>query len=371
METIKFFSLSKQHALIKKEVFKKFEELYDSGKMSAGKEVELFEEKFANYCGQKYCVLLNSGTAALWIIGKYLYKDGENVYVPANSFVATASALSLARNQEVKFIDTDSTCNISLDGIKYLCQDRDLIVPVSLYGFPVDLEKIKELKPNCTILHDCAQAVGAKLRNKMITSYGDYHIVSFYITKNLSTSTSESGCILTSDEKLYNFAKEMRNHGRNSVSNYDHFSLGLNFRSCELSAAILNIKLKYYPEWLDERIGIANYYLKLLNQFNCSNIQLPTINSDNKNVWHLFPVFVKNRDLVRAKLLEKGIEVNCQYPKVIPHYKAFHDLNNRNDWPVAQKQTSEVITLPIYNGLERTDQDKVIDNLIDIVEKVD
>lgn len=367
---VPFFSASKENQLIKQEVLDKIATIIDSGKFACGKNVELFEQTYAQINGVKYCVLLSSGTAALMVALLYYRPVFNNtlqrVFTAPNSFFATGSSVWWFGTHP-RFIDVDGSCNIDVKILRNIVRNGDIVLPVSLYGFPPDLKEIRKIENHKFILLDNAQGHLSEIDGKKTVQYADVAIESFYCTKNLG-AMGECGCLLTDNEDIYNHALEMRNHGRAKEYNYIHNTCGSNFRSDEIHAAILSIKLKYLNAWTEQRISIANRYRK--NLLGSSKVWLPEINHNNKNVYHLFPVFVygQNRDTVRQKMLEKGIETNCHYPILIPEQKAFEDLGYKKGlWPVAKKQADHVITLPIYPSLTEENCDLVCEVLLSVL----
>ena len=360
---IKFFDISRQNALIGNEIKEAIGRVIDSCQYVSGKEVEKFEQDFATFCGARYCVALNSGTAALHLALKMV--RGHRVVTSANTFIASSSAITMA-GKEPEFVDTDpDTCNINVNQVnsKTFKEKLRIVLPISLYGNPVELDKID--KSNDTkIIHDACQAVGAKINFQPICNFADTTCFSFYTTKNLSTC-GESGALVTNDFSLYEYAKSLRNHGRKDTNPYSHQYIGYNYRMTEINAAILNVKLKYLFDWNCKRIDIANRYR--LNLSGNSNIKLLKILENHQPVYHLFPVFVDNPEYVKKELKSIGVETARHYP--IPVHKQDCYYREYGNWiiPQTQKQAATVLTLPIYPELTLDEVDEVSSGLIKIL----
>lgn len=364
---IPFFTLSRLPETFKGELQQAVISVLNSGDLAHGKLARTFEDRYADYTGYKHCALLSSGTEAIFINALYLKeKFGlKNVYCPANTFIASAAPFALL-GSKVKFLDVDNTCNSGVEQLlKYKIHDNDILVAVSLYGNIVDLQHIKAVFPKLYILHDSSQAAGGKIRDGSFSKYADSECQSMYVTKNLGGIT-EGGCLLTNDRELYDFAVHFRNHGRDSNA-YEFSSLGLNARSSEINAAVLNVKLPYLEPWNFERQVIANIYKTNLG--SCNKISVPVIDTENLNVYHLFPIFVNNRDKVRAELEKRGISTGTHYNIPLPKQKAFEKFDySKEKYPKTEELADKVITLPMFQGLRQEEIDFVSENLIEILD---
>jgi len=371
---VPFVDLEKQYLEIKKEVDKGLEKLFRKGNFILGEEEKIFEEEFAKYIGTKYAVGVNSGTDALFLgllslgIGK-----GDEVIVPAFTYIATSLAVSYTGAKPV-FVDIEEkTYNIDVEKIREVVNKRTkAIIPVHLYGHPANMEPILKIAQeyNLKIVEDCAQAHGAiykiknqksKIKNVKVGSLGDIGCFSFYPTKNLG-ACGDGGMVVTNDKKIYEKLLMLRDYGRKS--RYEHIIKGYNSRLDTLQAIILSAKLKRLDKWNDMRRRNANIYCKYLGENK--EIILPQEEPYAKHVYHIFAVRVKNRDKICEKLQKKGISVLIHYPIPLHLQEAYKELGyKKGDFPVAEKVAGEVLSLPMYPHLEERDIQKVCSVLND------
>ncbi len=353
---VKWFDIRPQNKLIKAQFLKKVEEILDSGEICMGKLCREFEEKWAIKNGAKFCVLLSSGTDGLILTIDALDIKGL-ILTPAISFVATANAIVLNR-QSPLFCEVDSNGNIDIKHAISKTYNQRLfnpvkaLLPVALYGNPPDLENLQKLARsiNIPLILDGSQSHLAKFNDKHLIDYCDAVIHSFYITKPLGCFT-ECGAVLTNNEELYNKLKKLRNHGRGN-SQYEFDEIGYNSRPSEIAAANLLVKLPYIDEWTERRIEIAHKYNELLKPLKeAGKLRYLEPTGNVECVYHLYPLFVKNRDIIRKKLLELGVESNIQYPTPLHKLKSFEDLD-QGSFEIAEKLCDEVITLPMYDQLK-------------------
>ena len=256
---VKFLNLQKQNKRIKKQLMSEISDIIDSCAFVSGKRVEQFEQQFAEYCDAKYCVATSSGTSALHA-ALYCYKYSGEVLTTPNSFIATSEAISYCPNFKHKFVDVNSTCNMSFDNaVKAAGSKTRIILPTSLYGNPCDLLGLKVVanQTNSILINDAAQAHGALFNKKPITNYATMTCFSFYPGKNLGTC-GEGGAVVTNSKRLYEIMKCFINHGQSKK--YVHDIVGCNHRMSEIEAAALNIKLPFLDEWTEKRIEAAHRY---------------------------------------------------------------------------------------------------------------
>lgn len=362
---VPWFDIKRQNKLIKTQFLKKVEEILDSGEICMGKLCREFEEKWAQKNGAKFCVLLSSGTDGLILTIDALDIKGL-ILTPATSFVATANAIVLNR-QSLLFCEVDSNGNIDIKHAISKTYNQRLfnpvkaLLPVALYGNPPDLENLQKLARsiNIPLVLDSSQSHLAKFNNKHLIDYCDAVVQSFYITKNMGCLT-EGGCVLTNNEELYNKLKKLRNHGRGN-SQYKFDEIGYNSRPSEIAAASLLVKLPYIDEWTERRIEIAHKYDELLRSLKEAG-KLRYIETEQKCVYHLFPIWVQNRNKVREKLLESGVETQMQYNLALHQQKCYKDLG-QGPFEIAEKLCKEVITLPMYDQLRDDEIEYVAESL--------
>jgi len=312
---VKYLDLQKQNQSIKQELLNDIENIIDNCSFVSGERVKTFEKSFAKYCNVKFCVATNSGTAALTTALSCYNHQGMvgNALTSPNSFFATSEAISHHPALIPKFVDVDETCNMNLDNIDISDSTTEVVLPTSLYGNPCDLVTLKKLCDNNDLLliNDAAQAHGAKINDIHISQLSDLTCFSFYPGKNLG-ACGEGGAVVTNSEHFYNHMQAFINHGM--VEKYDHRVIGHNYRMTEMVAASLNIKLRYIEEWTEKRIEIAKIYHGLLK--DNENIKMMRVGEGVRCVYHIFPIFVNDREHVQPKLHDHGIQTGLHYPQV-------------------------------------------------------
>ena len=354
-------SLSKP--LIGKEEKEAVLKVLDSGMLAQGPRVREFEEKFAEFCGAKYAIAVNSGTAALHAA---LYsmgiKSGDEVITVPFTFVATANCIIMQGAKPV-FVDVDEkTFNIDVKEIeKKITKKTKAILPVDLYGQIYDYPELKKIaeKYNLVILEDACQAVGAELDGKKAGTFGDTAAFSFYATKNMITG--EGGMITTNNEKFAEMAKRFRHHGQSEQTRYEYHDLGYNYRMMDVQAAIGLEQLKKINNLTEKRIKNAEYLTKNLK--DVKGIEVPFVNKNAKHVFHQYTIKVNPavRDKLISYLKEKEIGTGIYYPKPLHLHPFFTKLGyKQGDFPVSEKLSKQVISLPVHPALTKDELDKII-----------
>ena len=358
-----------QYQKYKKEINKSINRVLESGNYILGNEVKLFERDFSKYIGLKYSIAVNSGTDALHIaLIACGIKHNDEVLTVSNTAVATASAIVLA-NAKPKFVDINKE-NYLIDYTKIeksITKKTKAIIPVHLYGNTVDMDKILKIakKYKLKIIEDCAQAHGAKFKNKKVGSFGDASCFSFYPTKNLG-ALGDGGMILTNNLKIYTSSKLMREYGWKD--RYISSIKGWNSRLDEIQAAILRVKIKYLDKDNAKRIKIAKKYIKELANLP---IVLPKIQKNSLHVFHVFVIRSKQRNKLRSYLSKKKIYTNIQYPLPI-HKQIFYKKTNMNlKLKNTEKISNEILSLPIYPELKIKQQNLLIHHIKKFYEKIE
>ena len=343
----------------------------DSGIHMIGKETEIFEDNFASFCGTKYCIGVGNGLDAL-TLSLRAYKelgdmeDGDEVIVPANTYIATI--LSISENQLTPvLVEPDiNTYNIDCSKIEAAITDKTkAIMVVHLYGQPAEMEPIQHIakKYNLKIVEDAAQAHGARYQGTMTGSLGDAGCFSFFPGKNLG-ALGDAGAVTTNDENLANVIKSLRNYGEATYDNlserkYMNTYKGRNSRMDEIQAAFLSAKLESLENDTNKRREIASYYLSSINN---PDIILPFVPNWAEPAWHLFLVRSKRRDKLKECLFVQGINTLIHYP-IPPHkQKAFAEWNHLS-YPVTDQIHDEVLSIPLSPYLSKKNQACIVDAL--------
>ena len=360
---IPYYDISYTHDMIKAEVFEAIKRVYDKNNFITGEELELFEEAFANHCGSKHCIGVGNGLDALHLILKgYGIGQGDEVIVPANTFIATALAVSYSGAKPV-FVDCSlNTYNINPQEVEAkISKKTKAIIAVHLYGRPADMNALIDIakRYNIKLIEDAAQAHNAEYFGKKAGNLGHAAGFSFYPGKNLG-ALGDGGAITTSDEDLAKRIRMLRNYG--SEIKYHHDFIGYNSRLDELQAAVLRVKLRYLDHWTNERQSIADYYIKHMIS---DEFILPKKDIYIDNAWHIFPVLCSNRERAQTYLKERGIATLIHYPIPIHLQKAYHDLGyQRGDFPHSEKIAQEELSLPLWQGMDQAKIDKVVEGVL-------
>lgn len=337
-----------------------------SGIIAQGPKVNEFEEKFAKFCGTKYAVAVNSGTAALHTaLNMAKIKENDEVVTTPFTFIATANTILMQKAKPV-FADIDEdTFNISPPEIKGKATKKArAVVTVDLYGHLCDYDEINEIakKNKLTVIEDACQAIGAEYRGKKAGSFGDAAAFSFYATKNIACG--EGGAITTDKKQFAGFAKSFRQHGRSSMNAYDYIGVGHNYRMTDISAAMLLAQLKKISIIAKKRIQNAEYLSKGLRKIK--GIKIPIVKEGHKHAFHQYTIKVGNdfklkRDELMKYLKNKGIDSNVYYPKPLHLCGHIKRLGyKKGDFPVAERLSGQVLSLPVHPSLTKGQLDCII-----------
>ena len=354
---IKFFCEKKKGLKIKKNLFLATSNLLDTGQYTNGTYVSKFEEKFKKFMSSKYCIAVNSGTSALHLSLIALgIKEGDEVLLPSISFVASAAAITYVGAKPV-FVDINNDdWLIDVNKIeKQITKKTKAIMPVHLHGLICDMQKIKKIanKYNLKIIEDASQAHGSEYYGKKPGYYGDVATFSFYPTKNLG-ALGEGGAIVTKNKNVKDIVSKLRAW---APSKKNFFAIGYNYRMPEIIGASLLEKIKYLKQDIRLRIKISKFYKKELNIKEFSKFD----EKIKKHSYHLFAIRVKQRDSFRKELKKHNIDSAVHYSYVLPKLKIFSKyVKNSNLYKVAEKVSKELVSLPIYPELSRSNQNYVI-----------
>ncbi len=364
MKTVEFLSLKELNAQMNEELKAASNRVIDSGWYIGGHELSFFEKEFASYCGAKECIGVANGLDALVLtfrawkeMGKL--KDGDEVIVPANTYIA--SVLAITENKLVPvFVEPDQfTYNLDPEKAKKAITSKTkAILPVHLYGQLADMPAIMKLakEHNLLVLEDSAQAHGAMINGVKAGNWGDASGFSFYPGKNLG-ALGDAGAITTNNSQLAEALRALRNYG--SHEKYKNLFKGVNSRLDEIQAAFLSVKLKYLDAHTEmRRKVIAKYMEGIKNPL----IQLPKIVDPAQHVWHLFIIRCSERTKLQEHLKKDGVQTLIHYP-IPPHkqdaYKEFNDFSI----PLTELIHKEVLSLPLSPVISSSDIKQVIDSL--------
>ncbi len=355
---IKFLDLEKVNNRFRKEIDERIKHILDIGWYLQGEEDKKFEADFAKYCGVKHCIGVANGLDALnLIIRGYGFGTGDEIIVPANTYIASILAISENGCTPVLVEPDNITRNINPDLIEEKITDKTkAIMVVHLYGQAVQMDKIWELakKYNLKIIEDSAQAHGAIYKGKRTGNLGDASGFSFYPGKNLGC-LGDGGCVTTNDDELAAKVRAIANYG--SDRKYHHIYKGVNSRLDEMQAAVLDIKLEYLDKDNARRREISKYYRENIKN---PKIELPKVYDENAHVWHIFAVRTENRDALQKYLESNGIQTNIHYPTP-PHKQGAYKEWENQSYPVTEEIHRTILSLPMSPVLTDDEVKKVVE----------
>lgn len=345
---VEFLSLKKVTEMHSEEIHEAVSKVIDSGWYLQGIENKKFEDAYCKYIGSAHCIGVANGLDALRLIFKGyielgIIKEGDEIIVPANTFIA--SILAITDNNLIPVLIEPDINTLQIDDNKIeeaITSKTRAIMIVHLYGQCAYTEKIGGIckKYNLKLIEDNAQAVGCKYKNKRTGSLGDASGHSFYPGKNLG-AFGDAGAVTTDDAKLAHIVKVLGNYGSTIKYRFDY--KGLNSRLDEIQAAILGVKLKYIEQDNNRRKEVADYYIKNINN---KHVKLPIVSDWDAHVFHLFPVLCEHRDLLQQHLKDSGIETLIHYP-VPPHKQNAYKEWSNLVFPITEKIHVEELSLPI------------------------
>jgi len=347
---VPFSDFAPMHSEVSEQVKNAFSSVYDKGWFIGGEACTAFEKEFADYCGAQFCIGCGNGLDALHMILLAAgIGEGDEVIVPAQTYIATALAVTYAGAKPV-LVDIEPDY-YSIDPNKLeqtITTKTKAIIMVHLYGQIGRFDEVKEIakRHNLLLVEDSAQSHGATYKGKLAGTLGDAAGFSFYPGKNLG-ALGDGGAVCTSDANLAEFVRIYANYG--SKEKYMHKYKGYNSRLDTVQSAILSVKLKHLERWTADRKRIADRYLKEIKN---EKIKLPALNPDGSHVWHIFPVLCAERDALRKHLEDAGISCQIHYPVAMHLHEAYKDLGyKQGDFPVAEQNAAQELSLPIYYGM--------------------
>jgi len=367
---IPFLDMSSPYQELKDELDQAYFRVMNSGWYILGSEVEAFESEFSRYCGVRYCVGVGNGLEALHLILRaYGIGEGDEVIVPANTYIATWLAVSYAGAKPVPVEPDESTYNIDPNRIEAaLTSQTKAILPVHLYGQPAQMEQIVEIanRHHLLVIEDAAQAQGAELKGKKTGNLGDAAGYSFYPGKNFG-AFGDAGAVLTNDAQLAEKVRMLRNYG--SQIKYYNEVKGFNSRLDPLQAAFLRVKLPYLDEWNRRRSKIADFYLRELA--GIPGLILPKVAEGALPIWHLFVVRHPRRDELQKHLNTNSVGTLIHYP-VPPHLsEAYRDLGLEvGAYPITEAIAQTALSIPMGPHLSPEQAYCVIQSIKSFAEKI-
>jgi dTDP-4-amino-4,6-dideoxygalactose transaminase len=352
--SVPFVDLQAQYRSIKSEVDAAIQRVLDTSAFILGREVEAFERAFGEYVGAEFCVGVSNGTAAIQLaLTACGVGGGDEVIVPANTFFATAEAVSTAGASPV-FVDCDpDSSNIDASKIESAITPRTrAVAPVHLYGQPADLDAVFEVaeRHNLIVIEDAAQAHGARYKGRRVGPLGRAGCFSFYPGKNLG-AYGEGGAVVTNDADVARRVRLLRDHG--SEQKYRHEIVGYNFRLEGIQGAVLNVKLRHLDRWNELRREHAALYRELLAPHaDAGSFTLQREMQYAESVYHLFVIQADARDALQRFLSAAGVQTGIHYPVPVHLQPAYASLGHKEgDFPEAERQARRLLSLPMFAEL--------------------
>lgn len=357
---IEYENLAKLNKPFFEEYERAFKETLESGWYILGNKVQTFEKEFASYCETKHCVGLANGLDALILALKaFNFEKGSEVIVPSNTYIATI--LSIVHNGLTPVLVEPDITTYNIDSKKIeekITSKTRAIMVVHLYGKVCEMDVINSIakKHNLKVIEDCAQAHGAKFKNKKAGNWGDFGAFSFYPTKNLG-ALADAGAMTTNDDILAEAIKTLRNYG--SKQKYYNEVVGYNSRLDEVQAAFLSVKLKALDKINEHKRKLADLYLTNLK----SDFIKPVVHVDYFDVYHIFNIRHPKRDALKDFLLKNEIKTDIHYPVAPNKQKAMIGILETHSTPIAEEIHQTTLSLPI--SYYHTEQDiiKVVETM--------
>lgn len=360
MIKVPYISFKKIVADNKSKYTKSFIKTLDSGNYINGSECIKFEKYFSKYCNVRYATGTSNGTCALRMgIEDFNFEAGSEIITPPNSFIASTSSI-ISSSLKPRFVDISHDWNMDIDKIEsHINSKTKAIMAVHLTGRPMNMIKLKKIakKHNLILIEDAAQSIGAKFKNQKIGSFGDFACFSLHPLKNLF-AFGDGGMIISNSKKFIKNISIRKNHGLSSRDTCDYFSC--NCRLDEFQASLLNIQIKNIDKINHTKRKIAKIYNESLSDF----VTVPLETKDEFHVYQTYVIFTEKRDQLQKFLNQKGIQTIVHYPIPIHLQPASKNLGyNEGDFPIAEKLSKKVLSLPSFVGISNSQLNYVIDNI--------
>ena len=375
--SVPYLDLGRQHRQMRDEILATLAEVVDTTAFVGGKRLADFESAFAAYCGTRHAVGVANGTDAikLALLGAGV-KPGDEVIVPAYTFVATAGAVAdCGATPVLADVDARSALLDPASVAARLTPRTRAVIPVHLYGLPVDPAPLRAVlqaahRPGVRLVEDCAQAHGASWNGRRTGALGDVAAFSFYPTKNLG-AMGDGGAITTDDDQVARLVREISDHGRpaDPARRSEHLRPGLNSRLDALQAAVLSLKLQRLPDWNAQRDAVARRYREILGtRGDCALQSLP---EGAVHAWYVFAFRHARRDALMAALQSRGVQARVVYPLALHQYPAWSALPaGPGGLPGSEAWAREVVTLPMFAGMTIAEADDVLDGVVAALDEV-
>jgi dTDP-4-amino-4,6-dideoxygalactose transaminase len=362
-ERIPLVDLAAQHDEVAEEIRAGWADVCARTSFIGGPQVGDFEREYAEYVGVRHCVGLGNGTDAVeFALRAVGVGPGDEVVLPANTFVATAEAVVRAGGRPV-LVDVDDECLLIDPGqvAGRITPRTKAVVPVHLYGqsAPVELVEPFAREVGAAVVEDAAQSQGARRHGRPTGGLGDIAATSFYPGKNLG-AYGDAGAVVTDDDEIARRVRSMGNHG--SSVRYQHPELGFNSRLDTLQAVVLSAKLRRLEAWNQARDEAARRYDEMLADVD--GVRVPARMSGSTHVWHLYVVRIERRDDVLERLNAEGIGAGIHYPVPVHLHGAFSDLRQGpGSFPVAERAAREILSLPLHPHITVPQQERIVERL--------
>jgi UDP-2-acetamido-2-deoxy-ribo-hexuluronate aminotransferase len=365
LKTIPFIDLKTQYQALREPINQRIQDVLDHGQFIMGPEVEELERKLAAFTGSKYAIACASGTdAALLALMALGLGPGDEVIVPAFSFIATAEVVLLAGATPV-YVDIDpKTYNLDTRHLeKAMSKKTKAIQPVSLYGQPADMDEIGAFakKHGLHVIEDAAQSFGATYKGRTSCNLSLIGVTSFYPAKPLGCY-GDGGAAFTNDDGLAAAMREVRVHGQKST--YYHTRIGINGRLDTLQCAILIPKLERFPWELKQRDRVAQRYSQAFKELETKGVVLPKLAPDRTSAWAQYTIQVPARADFQKFLKDGGVPTAIHYPRTMPDQPAYEKIGRVLDIDISRKMADLVVSLPLYPDMSDDLQDHVIEQVM-------
>ncbi len=354
---IDFANLNRQYLRYKDEIDEAIKGVIESSAFIMGEDVRLLEVELQTYIGAKHAITCSSGTDALLLAMMALdIQPGDEVITTPFTFIATAETIAFLGAVPV-FVDIEEdTYNIDASKIEEkITSKTKLIIPVSLYGQPADMDEINAVakKYGLQVVEDAAQSFGAEYKDKKSCNLSDIGCTSFFPAKPLGCF-GDGGAVFTNDDEIAEKIRSLRVHGQ--TVRYHHKYIGMGGRMDTIQAAVLRVKLRHYEEDLQKREKVAKTYAQ--------SIHVPALKVDRRSAWAQFSLRVNNRDEIQARLKAKGIPTAVHYPKPLHLQECFEYLGYKpGDFPIAEKVSDEIMSLPMNPDLNQDELTYILEHI--------